>query len=481
MGAIGVSLAALMLAGAGSASAASGHALVDFDGDGEPDSAYGATGEARGAIYVSLGDGSAFRLGGEDYSGALYLGTAMATCDVDADGFTDLVAGDPFATDAEAPLDGAGAIYVFYGAPTPFTQVQKVSQATSGIAGSSEKFDQMGAAVACGRVGTDAYADVLVGIPFEGLGSTTQAGSAVYIPGGASGLVPGSSSAVHQDTAGIASVAEAFDYFGWSVAIGDVTGDARGDLLIGVPGENNGVGQVHSLRGTSSGWTPTSSSVIFGGTVDAAGSFGYTMSLGSFDGSGALDLAVGAPADGGGSVTVLKGTSTNLSATGERTFTQATSGVPGSDEGGDGFGTALDAGDLTGDGRDDLLIGIPGEDLGSSLNAGAVALLRGTSTGLSTSSAQAMSQDSTDVVGVAESADEFGRSVTVLDSSGDGFLDAAVGSTSEDLGSITDAGTATVLLGSSAGLSGTGSVSLDAGDLGGALRSAAMFGASGAG
>ena len=49
----------------------------------------------------------------------------------------------------------------------------------------------------------------------------------------------------------------------------------------------------------------------------------------------------------------------------------------------DWFGKSLASGDYNGDGRDDLAIGIPGEDLGSITNAGAVDLIFGASRGLS--------------------------------------------------------------------------------------------------
>ena len=67
--------------------------------------------------------------------------------------------------------------------------------------------------------------------------------------------------------------------------------------------------------------------------------------------------------------------------------------------------------DFNGDGKDDLAIGVPGEDVGSTINGGAVQVLYGSSKGLSGTSPianQFWTQDSTNVNDVAEEFDHFG-------------------------------------------------------------------------
>ncbi|MER7485574.1 FG-GAP repeat protein [Streptomyces sp. NPDC126497] len=113
-----------------------------------------------------------------------------------------------------------------------------------------------------------------------------------------------------------------------------------------------------------------------------------------FDGDGYDDVLTGAPGgtDGGkkgaGYVTVQYGaasgigTATSLPRVRTAVFGQATAGVPGTAESGDGFGTAVATGDLDADGYDDAIVAAPGEDEGSVGDAGRVTVLYGSRTGL---------------------------------------------------------------------------------------------------
>jgi hypothetical protein len=107
------------------------------------------------------------------------------------------------------------------------------------------------------------------------------------------------------------------------------------------------------------------------------------VAAGDFDGDGIDDLAVGSPGEAPGSapsagyVNLFRGTRNGLRPWGG--FHQE--GL-GQNERGDQFGAALSARDLNGDGKDDLLVGAPGEAVGRVAGTGHVFVFRGTASGL---------------------------------------------------------------------------------------------------
>ncbi|MET7436214.1 hypothetical protein ACWERY_10845 [Streptomyces sp. NPDC004082] len=84
-----------------------------------------------------------------------------------------------------------------------------------------------------------------------------------------------------------------------------------------------------------------------------------------------------------GQVLLLKGCSAGLTGSGALTYSQDSSGVPGSTETDDKLGSAVTLTDLSGYGRADLTIGAEGEDVGN----GTLLHLPSGSTGLSLSDA----------------------------------------------------------------------------------------------
>lgn len=115
------------------------------------------------------------------------------------------------------------------------------------------------------------------------------------------------------------------------------------------------------------------------------------------------------------------------------------------------FGHALAVGDFDADGRPDLVIGIPGMDLGNVLNAGGVAVLSGVAlTQLKAGNnavARIWHQGSPGVQGDPEAGDRFGHALAVGDFDGNGADDLAIGVPFEDIGTKTDAGAVHVLYG----------------------------------
>lgn len=146
---------------------------------------------------------------------------------------------------------------------------------------------------------------------------------------------------------------------------------------------------------------------------------GSAVAVGDFDNDGYDDLAVGVPdedypnAADAGQVYVYKGTSARLVPW--RILSQGQ--VGGAIEAGDGFGTALAAGDVDADGFDDLVVGWPGEDVAvggvDRVDAGAAAIFKGSKGGLAGGE---LWTQLTDGAGTPEAGDRFGAAVAISSS-----------------------------------------------------------------
>ena len=110
------------------------------------------------------------------------------------------------------------------------------------------------------------------------------------------------------------------------------------------------------------------------------------------------------------------------------------------------------AGDFNNDGFADLAAGATGENVGSAAEAGAVSVLYGSASGLTTSGGRLFTQ----VAGNAERFDLFGWSLAAGDFNANGFADLAAAAPTEDVDVLPDAGAVSVLQGSAGGLTATG-------------------------
>jgi hypothetical protein len=253
---------------------------------------------------------------------------------------------------------------------------------------------------------------------------------------------------------------------------GDFNGDGTDDLAIGVPTENFGElldsGMVHIIYGsaarlTSTGnqiWTQDSSGVD--GVARAGDRFGYSLAAGDFNGDGFDDLAIGAIDETvsgfghAGAVNVLYGSAAGLRSAGDQLWTQDSAGVDGAPAAFENFGWALSAGDFNGDGRDDLAIGVPYDDVGSLRDVGCVNVLYGSAAGLTSNSDQRWTQDSPGVEGAPDEFQFFGQSLATGNFNGDLRDDLAIGSPFDPVGGLHGAGAVNVMYGTAGGLSATG-------------------------
>ncbi|BAU87878.1 hypothetical protein SLA_7012 [Streptomyces laurentii] len=113
-------------------------------------------------------------------------------------------------------------------------------------------------------------------------------------------------------------------------------------------------------------------------------------------------------------------------------------------------------GDFNGDGYRDAVLPAPGAYVAGHQRAGAVVVLYGSKSGLSTSRRAVVTQNSAGVPGAAELGDGFGSATATADLNGDGYADLVVSAVGEDTPQGQDSGMVTVLWGSGTGLtSGT--------------------------
>src|SRR6266536_3776641 len=312
----------------------------------------------------------------------------------------------------------------------------------------------------------DGFADLAVSVPFENVGRAVDAGAVNVIYGSTAGLVSASNQFWNQDSSGIGDSAEPSDQFGFAAATGDFNGDGFADLAVGVPLENapEDSGAVNVIYGSPEGltstgnqvWTQGSSGII--DSPEAGDMFGAALTAGDFDGDTYADLAVGVPAEDraldSGVVNVIYGSASGLGAAGDQLWGQDQTGIVGSAEPNDLFGYSLAAGDFDDDGFVDLAAGVPFEDIGTRANAGAVNVIYGSSSGLTSKGNQLWTQNSRGIVNAAEARDEFGFALAAEDFNGDDPTDLAIGIPGED--PPTNGGSVAVIFGRSSGLSAAG-------------------------
>lgn len=247
--------------------------------------------------------------------------------------------------------------------------------------------------------------------------------------------------------------------FGSGVAVGDFDRDGCADLAV----EQTELGpEISVLSGSPRGVRNRHRRELT--TPDTSAAYGPTMVTGDFDGDRFTDLAVvfdpgyttGNRYDTG--VQVWYGSRHGLarSRPGRRIHRSQlgiTVNTDAADLDATEFAGALAAGDLTGDGVDDLVVGVPG----LSGERGAVVLVRGRrGSGLSPVGSRRITQETPGVPGGSQAHDRFGASVAVGDLTGDGHPELAIGAPGEDT-----FGAVTVLLGGRRGLRDRGATRWD--------------------
>jgi hypothetical protein len=450
---------------------------ADFNNDNFDDLAIGAPGEDLGALAeagaVNVQYGSAAGPAGAGQvltqgtpeSGDLF-GTALAKGFFNDDDFVDLAVGAP--GEDVGRTQAAGVVTVFYGSADGLTGPGDILQQTNPEIG-----DRFGSALDSGDVQGDGIDDLAVGAPAEDVGSAGDAGAVSLYLGFEDGLFERPLQNLYQ------SSPESGDRFGSALEAAPFGGDPGFDLAVGAPGETvalaGGAGAVTVFYSDGEGLGVVGQTLLQD-NPEVADLFGFALASGSFRHNGNFDLAVGAPGEDIsarpdiGSVALFSGQAGGLSGINPRNLFQRLGGVGGQSETGDQFGWSLAAGLYNGDDFYDLAVGVPAEDIGTVVDAGAVNTLHGSAAGLA-GTGQVLFQGRDGLGDVAEPGDRFGTTLAkgrfFNDFNGDAFSDLAVGVPFEDVGQP-DAGLVNLLDGSAAdGLVGSGTVLFQGADLGG--------------
>jgi uncharacterized repeat protein (TIGR01451 family) len=342
-------------------------AAGDVNGDGYDDLAIGASGvnTLTGKVYVFHGgpgglSGSAtnpaFSASGKTIGG--YFGISIASADdVNGDGFADIAVGAP------GGLNILGEVYLFHGGPGGLIgSIANPAFSASGEAVGS----RFGSAVAgAGDVNGDGFADLAVGAD----GASNDSGKLYLFHGGLGGLSGSTASPAFS-----ANGQNQGDQFGISLAgAGDVNGDGFADLAVGASGAISGSGKLYLFHGGPAGLAGSAANPAFSANGEAPGNaFGFAVAgVSDVNGDGYADVAAGAPghnANAGKLYLFVGGTSGLSGSAASPVFS-----VDGATSG-ERLGWAVaGAGDVNGDGLDDLIAGA----LGASNNTGRVALFHG--------------------------------------------------------------------------------------------------------
>lgn len=424
-------------------------------------------------IALSTLDGTnGFRIDGIDSGDASGHSVASAG-DVNGDGIDDFIIG---AFGARAGGDSeAGEVYVVFGTRSGFSSSLNLASlnGTNGfrIDGIDVR-DFAGFSVAgAGDVNGDGFDDIIIGAYGADPGGDSLAGESYVVFGSGSGFAASIDLAGLNGTNGFRlDGIDAYDRSGRSVAgAGDVNGDGFDDIIIGAyggdPGGDSYAGETYVVFGTGSAFAASIDLGSLNGSngfrLDGISSIdlsGFSVAgAGDINGDGFDDIIVGAfGGDRGGQLDfgasyVVFGTGSGFTASIDLASLNGTTGfsIDGIDPADNSGRSVAGAGDVNGDGFDDLIIGARGGDPGGDSFAGESYVVFGRAGGFTATFDLASLNGSNGFRIDGVNIDDFaGSSVASAgDVNGDGFADLIVGAFGADLNGNFTVGSSYVIFG----------------------------------
>ncbi len=392
-------------------------ATGDFNGDGFTDLAIGVPNEDfpaltdPGAVAVVYGSSVGLQADGvggpddqlwtQDSPGLAdtaeagdRFGAALATGDLNGDGFSDLAVG--VSEEDLRLVKDAGAVEVMYGSSSGLQASEPGDQfwtrGSPGVKGSIRVEVGFGFSLTTGDLNGDGFDDLAIS------GGRTPVSVLFGSVAGLQADAP-DDQLWNQNAPGVRQTNNSGDSYGFAMGSADFNGDGFEDLAAGVPGEQkrNGVirsGAVSILYGSAQGlqaFDPDDQLFAqnmpgVAGTAQESDQMGSSVAVGDFNGDGFADLLAGSGYDRFtiGGVNAFYGSASGLVLVDpdNQLWSQNAPLVRDVGEGYEYFALSVTAADFNQDGYEDLAAGVEGETILLQGLCGAVSVIYGTNAGL---------------------------------------------------------------------------------------------------